>query len=249
MGALFVRPGGGGSADSSELSASSSDVLVGKTAITSDSDGEPIAGTLALSGTASEWQVLTGYSFYNTNAKTRIDGKMPDNGTWNANVGRNASVTIPAGRHDGTGKVTGPSMTDVQAKTITPSETEQTAVNAGCYTLGAIKVAAIPKNHVGSGVARLAAKTYPVSTKNQTIAAGTYLEGAQTFAAVSGTATAAQVLTGYTFSSSKGVNLTGTIPIVAGKTVTPTAAAQTVVNGGSYVSGNIVVAAYVTKWG
>ena len=57
----------------------------------------------------------------------------------------------------------------------------------------------------------------------------------------SGYATADKVLNGYTFTNSTGNELTGTIPVVAGSTVTPGSSSKTIVSGGSYVSSNVVV--------
>ena len=66
------------------------------------------------------------------------------------------------------------------AATISPTESEQTAVAVGKYTTGAVKVGAIPSNYVGSGVPTQAAQTITPTTADQTIASGTYLTGAQT---------------------------------------------------------------------
>lgn len=66
------------------------------------------------------------------------------------------------------------------AATITPTESEQTAVAVGKYTTGAVKVGAIPSNYVGSNVPTQAAQTITPTTTDQTIASGTYLTGAQT---------------------------------------------------------------------
>lgn len=69
------------------------------------------------------------------------------------------------------------------------------------YTNGALVTGAIPLK----GTA-----TYSPSTSTQTISAGQYLSGVQTISAVTGTATADKVDSGYTFSSANGINLTGT---------------------------------------
>jgi len=55
------------------------------------------------------------------------------------------------------------------------------------------------------------AQTYSPSTSAQTIASGQYLSGTQTISAVTGTAYAGVVLSGYTFNSGYGVGLTGTM--------------------------------------
>ena len=65
--------------------------------------------------------------------------------------------------------------------TITPSTSVQTAINKGKYAIGDIKVAAIPSSYVQPSATKAAATITP-STANQTIAAGTYLTGAQTIA-------------------------------------------------------------------
>lgn len=70
------------------------------------------------------------------------------------------------------------------AATITPTESEQTAVAAGKYTTGIVKVSGIPTDYVGSTVTRKAAGTYTPSIVAQEISAGQYLEGAQTIEAV-----------------------------------------------------------------
>ncbi len=66
------------------------------------------------------------------------------------------------------------------AKTVTPTESEQTAVELGKYTAGEVKVGAIPSNYVGSSVPTQAAQTITPTTADQTIASGKYLTGAQT---------------------------------------------------------------------
>jgi hypothetical protein len=57
-------------------------------------------------GTASPEQVLSGYSFTSTDYPDVTDGEMVDNSGWSSTISTvNGSVTIPAGYHDGTGKV------------------------------------------------------------------------------------------------------------------------------------------------
>lgn len=70
----------------------------------------------------------------------------------------------------------------IAATTITPTESVQTAVASGKYTLGAVQVAAISSNYIGSGVATKAATTYTPSSATQTISSGQYLTGTQTIA-------------------------------------------------------------------
>lgn len=56
------------------------------------------------------------------------------------------------------------------------------------------------------------AQTFSPSTSTQTITAGQYLSGTQTINPVVGTAYTGVVVDGYTFNSSSGVNLSGTMP-------------------------------------
>lgn len=71
----------------------------------------------------------------------------------------------------------------LQSKTVTPSETEQTASPDNGYDgLSSVKVEAIPSSYIGSGISKKAAQTYTPRATAQTIPAGQYLSGAQTIA-------------------------------------------------------------------
>lgn len=71
-----IAGGGGGGVGSDELTSLLSDVVKGKTAVTSDSNDEPGTGTLELTGNAVAAHVLTGESFYTTDPKNKIVGTM-----------------------------------------------------------------------------------------------------------------------------------------------------------------------------
>ena len=124
-------PGGGG-ADLDVVTADAGDVLAGKVIV--GPDGEPLTGTLALSGNASDGQVLNGQTYYNTDAKTKRTGTMPNRGAVNQSLAINGSYTIPAGYHNGSGKVT-QNVPTKGAQTYTPGTTNQT-IAANQYLTG-----------------------------------------------------------------------------------------------------------------
>ena len=61
----------------------------------------------AVGGTAAIDDVLANKTFNSGTAGISKTGTMVNRGTWNANVDAGSSVTIPAGYHNGSGKVTG----------------------------------------------------------------------------------------------------------------------------------------------
>lgn len=125
-------PGGGG-ADLDAVTASAGDVLAGKVIV--GPDGEPLTGTLALSGNASDGQVLSGQTYYDTDAKTKRTGTMPNRGTVNQSLAINGSYTIPEGYHNGNGKVT-QSVKTKGAQTFTPGRSNQ-VIGANQWLSGA----------------------------------------------------------------------------------------------------------------
>lgn len=85
-------------------------------------------------------------------------------------------------------------------------------------TLGINGTYAIPSGYTTGGtvtqnITTKAATTINPSTVAQTIAAGQYLSGVQTIAAVGGTANPADVVSGKIFSSASGINQTGTATV------------------------------------
>lgn len=68
--------GGRRTVGSDECTAIKGDILKGKTAISSDSDDEVVEGTLELTGTAVDNQVLAGKTYYSTDAKTKRTGTI-----------------------------------------------------------------------------------------------------------------------------------------------------------------------------
>ena len=98
-----------------------------------------MTGTYKGLGNATAAQVLSGYSFSSA-ALSNASGSMPDRGAWGATLAINGSVTIPAGYHNGSGRIT-QSIAAKGATTITPMSAQQTAVSAGTYCSGNIIVA------------------------------------------------------------------------------------------------------------
>ena len=99
--------GGGGlsSGKLAQATAAESDVLSGKKFYAGNKNLK--TGTLALSGNANAAQVLSGYTFYKDNPKSKLTGAMANKGAVSASVDPDGSYTIPAGYHNGSGKVTG----------------------------------------------------------------------------------------------------------------------------------------------
>lgn len=110
MADCILMQAGGGGLDPDELTATAGDVLKGKIAGVAGND-DPVAGTLELTGTAADSQVLNGQTYYNTDAKTKRTGTQINRGAWTGSVGMNGSVTVPAGFHNGGGVVSGPAVT------------------------------------------------------------------------------------------------------------------------------------------
>lgn len=85
--------------------AGAGDIKSGKTAY--NGDGELVTGTYALpSTTAGAGDILKDKTAVDSSG-TLLTGTMTNRGAWNSSVNPGGSVTIPAGYHNGSGKVTG----------------------------------------------------------------------------------------------------------------------------------------------
>lgn len=105
------------------------------------------SGVDASGATAEPSQVLSGQKFIGA-AGVLQDGAMVNQGTVSASLdATNKSYTIPAGYHDGSGKV---SVT-TQTKTVTPSSAQQTVYPDSGKLLSAVTVAAQSGKMVYSG--------------------------------------------------------------------------------------------------
>ena len=89
---------------SAEGDAVAADVLAGKTFSNDNDTG--ITGTLVLSGTASDSDILLGKTYYNTDAKTKRTGSMANQGQ-KIITPSTVNQAIPAGYHNGSGYVVG----------------------------------------------------------------------------------------------------------------------------------------------
>lgn len=104
-----------------------------------------------------------------------------------------------------------------QTKSVTPSESAQTVTPDSGKVLSSVSVGAVSSTYVGSGVTRKAAATYTPGTTDQTVAAGQYLNGAQTVKGdanlVAGNIKSGVTIFGVTGTHSGGTTPSGTISI------------------------------------
>lgn len=183
MGRIWL-PGGAGGADLDVITAGAGDVLSGKVIV--DKEGEPLAGTLTLTGTAADSHVLAGQTYYNTDAKTKRTGGMANRGAVSQALNAGGSYTIPAGYHNGAGKVTANSLAS------------QTSANAAAGHILSGKTAWVNGAKVTGNIASLAAQTVAPGASAKTVScSGKYMTGNVTVSAVSNL-TAANIKKGVT---------------------------------------------------
>ncbi|MGL5434289.1 MAG: hypothetical protein ACRDBO_02660 [Lachnospiraceae bacterium] len=104
-----------------------------------------LSGTATSDATASAAQILSGYTAYKNGSK--ITGTMANYGAVSQSLAINGTYTIPAGYHNGSGKVT-QSISTLGAQTITPNTATQTVSSSGKYLTGNITVNPIPSNYL-----------------------------------------------------------------------------------------------------
>lgn len=80
-------------------------------------------------------QILSGYTAWVNGSK--ITGTMANRGAISQNLPANGSYTVPAGYHNGSGRVT-QSLTTQGGKTVTPTTSNQTACASGRWVTGNI---------------------------------------------------------------------------------------------------------------
>jgi hypothetical protein len=130
---------------------SAADLLAGKQLI--DGNGNIVEGTIAtktssnLTASGAIVTVPAGYYASNTTKSVSTATQASPSITVSSSGLITASVTQSAGYVKAGTRSGAKQLTTKSATTITPTTSEQTAVNSGVYTTGAIKVAAIPSNY------------------------------------------------------------------------------------------------------
>lgn len=230
-------------ASQTDANAAAGDLEAGKTAYVK---GTKITGTLALSGNAADGEVLSGKTYYNNALKTKRTGTMANKGAVTGSVNCGGTYTIPAGYHNGSGKVTGNSLAS------------QTGVQSGKTAAGAGQIltgyeAWVKGGRVTGTMANQGKKESSLNCGGSyTIPAG-YHNGQGKVTANSlasqtdATAAAGDILTGKT-AWVKGSKITGNMATMAGQTITPSTSQQTVSCSGKKMTGNVVVNAIPSNW-
>ena len=90
MSEIRIPLSSGGGVDLDVITAGADDVLAPKVIV--GSDGEPLTGTLALSGNANTVDVRKGKTFYSNNAKSKLTGAMAEKGAQTYTPGKTNQV-------------------------------------------------------------------------------------------------------------------------------------------------------------
>lgn len=92
-----------------------------------------------LSGNATADKVVSGYTFYKDDSDTKLTGTMIDQGEKTATINPGGSYNIPAGYHNGSGKVTANKLAYASLPIVSKSYTNTIPVTNGHTYILAIK--------------------------------------------------------------------------------------------------------------
>lgn len=103
-------------------------------------------GTLTLTGNVSADKMLEGSSGYADDAHSIVVGRMPNKGSWGTTINPGGEATIPAGYHNGDGKVTAVSLKTMTI-TMAPSSMYWSYTFTGGTLVGICDIAETAYNH------------------------------------------------------------------------------------------------------
>ena len=141
--------------------ASAGDVIKNKTFYNTDPKNQ-ITGALELTGNAVESQVLAGQTFYKNDPTLKLTGTMVDRGAISTSIGMGGSYTIPAGYHNGSGKVTGPTTSGTYTASSRSASIDMGATNVYRY----VNTNSVPNSNSGT-------YTYAANSTGGTVDLGT----------------------------------------------------------------------------
>ena len=103
-------------------------------------------GTLTLTGNVTADKMLEGSSGYANDAHSIVVGRMPNKGSWGTTINPGGKATIPAGYHNGDGKVTAVSLKTMTI-TMAPSSMYWSYTFTGGTLVGICDIAETAYNH------------------------------------------------------------------------------------------------------
>lgn len=169
--------------DTTQKTVTSGSMLSGTTALKNDGTGitGSIASKTSSNLTASGATVTAPAGYYASDASKSVSTATQATPSISVNSTTGvitASATQTAGYVSAGTKSATENLSTQAGTTISPTESEQTAVAAGKYTLGAVKVGAISSTYVGSGVTQNDSDDLTASGATVTAPAGYYAENA-----------------------------------------------------------------------
>lgn len=103
-------------------------------------------GTLTLTGNVTADKILEGSSGYADDAHSIVVGRMPNKGSWGTTINPGGEATIPAGYHNGNGKVTAVSLKTMSI-TMAPSSMYWSYTFTGGTLVGICDIAETAYSH------------------------------------------------------------------------------------------------------